>query len=194
MKKFMAVLLVLALLTLVAGGCDELDKLLGSSNNSTGSTGEDVNFRLLISDEANAIGDFEELKVTITSIGVHQGGESASWTEFELDPAETVDLVQLQGTNATAIWSGQLDDGAYTKVFIYVSDVEGVLSDDVEGEYTVKLPGGKMHISQPFEVTDGEVTEFVYDITVVKAGQSGQYIIQPQISESGSGKTFEEVD
>ncbi len=194
MKKCLAVLVILALLTINAGGCNELEKLLGSSDNSSGSTGETVNFRLLISDEANAIGDFVELNVTITSIGVHKGGESASWTEFELDPAETVDLVELQDTNATSIWSGQLDNGDYTKIFIYVSDVEGVLNEDIEGEYTVKLPGGKLHISQPFEVTDGEVTEFVYDITVVKAGGSGQYIIQPQIAESGPDQDFEEID
>lgn len=129
--------------------------------------------------------------MTITSIGVHQGGESASWNEIILDPAETVDLVLLKGDNATAIWSGQLKDGTYTKVFIYVSEIEGVLS---EGEATVKLPSGKLHISQPFEVTGGEVTEFVYDITVSKAGKSGQYILQPQISESGPDKDFEEVD
>jgi hypothetical protein len=194
MKKCLAVLLILALFTLNAGGCNELEKLLGSSDGSPASTGEDVNFRLLISDEANAIGDFEELNVTITSIGMHQGGESASWTEIILDPAETVDLVELQDTNATAIWSGQLADGEYTKVFIYVSDVEGILNEDIEGEYTIKLPGGKLHISQLFDVIDGEVTEFVYDITVVKAGESGQYIIQPQIAESGPGKDFEEVD
>ena len=191
MKRCLATLVVLALLSLAAGGCDELEKLLGPFDSSTE---EDVNFRLLISDEANAIGNFEELKVTITSIGVHQGGESASWTEFEIDPAETVDLVQLQGSNATAVWSGRLDDGTYTKVFIYVSDVEGVLSGGNEGETTVKLPSGKLHISQPFEVTNGGVTEFVYDITVIKAGESGQYILQPQIAESGSDKDFEEVD
>jgi hypothetical protein len=194
MKKFLAILVILALFTLNAAGCNELEKLLGSSDSSPASTGEDINFRLLISDEANAIGDFEELNVTITSIGVHQGGESASWTEIILDPVITVDLVELQDTNATAIWSGQLDDGEYTKVFIYVSDVEGVLNEDIEGEYTVKLPGGKLHISQSFEVTGSEVTEFVYDITVVKAGESGQYIIQPQIAESGPDKDFEEVD
>lgn len=75
-----------------------------------------------------------------------------------------------------------------------MSDVEGVLNEDIEGEYTVKLPSGKLHISQPFEVTNGGVTEFVYDITVIKAGKSGQYIIQPQITESGPDKDFEEVD
>lgn len=191
MKKFIAILVVLALFSLTAGGCNELEKLLGSLDSSTE---EDVNFRLLISDEANAIGDFEQLNVTITSIGVHQGGESASWTEIKLNPAVTVNLVELQDINATVIWSGQLEDGTYTKVFIYVSEVEGVLSGGDEGEDTIKLPSGKLHILQPFEVTGVEVTEFVYDITVIKAGESGQYILQPQIAESGPDKDFEEVD
>ena len=188
MKKIMAIMVVLALFSLVTGGCNELEKLVGSSDNSTI---EDVNFRLLISDEANAIDDFDQLNVTITSIGVHQGGESASWNEIILDPAETADLVLLKGNNATAIWSGQLEDGTYTKLFIYVSEIEGVLS---EGEATVKLPSGKLHISQPFEVTDGEVTEFVYDITVIKTGKPGKYILQPQISESGPHISFVEID
>ena len=108
MKKCLAILAVLALLSLAGGGCDELEKLLGPMDNSTEAEG-DVNFRLLISDEANAIGDFEALYVTITSIGVHKGGESASWEEIILDPAEPVDLVLLQEQNATEIWSGQLD-------------------------------------------------------------------------------------
>ncbi len=36
-------------------------------------------------------------------------------------------------------------------------------------------------------------TSFVYDVTVVKAGQSGQYILKPQIAESGADQEFEEV-
>ena len=104
------------------------------------------------------------------------------------------DPVQLQGSNATTIWSGQLEDGTYTKVFIYVSEAEGILSDGDEGEATAKLPGGKLHISQPFEVTGGEVTEFVYDITIIKTGKSGQYLLQPQIAQSGPDKDFQEVE
>jgi hypothetical protein len=191
MKKCLVILAVISLLSLAVGGCNELERLLGTPDSSAE---EGVNFRLLISDEANAIGDFEALYVTITSIGVHPEGESTSWNEIILDPAETVDLVHLQDTNATEIWSGQLDDGTYNKIFIYVSDIEGVLNEDIEGEYTVKLPGGKMHISQSFGVTGGELTEFVYDITVIKAGESGQYIVRPQISDSGPDQAFEEVD
>ena len=42
---------------------------------------EEVNFRLWISDEANDIDDFDELWVTITQVGVQQGGESGVWIE-----------------------------------------------------------------------------------------------------------------
>jgi hypothetical protein len=191
MKKCLVILAVLALLLLTIGGCDNLENLLGSSDNSTE---ENVNFRLLISDEANVINEFETLYVTITIIGVHPDTESASWNEIAINLTDPVNLVELQGDNATEIWSGQLDPGTYNKIFIYVSDVDGELYEDVDGEYTVKLPSGKLHISQPFEVVGGEVTEFVYDITVIKAGESGQYILRPQIAESGADKDFEEVD
>jgi hypothetical protein len=191
MKKRLVILLALVVLSLAAGGCNELEKLLGPFDSSTE---EDVNFRLLISDEANVIGDFEALNVTITSIGVHPDSLTGSWNEIILDPAEEVNLVWLQDENATEVWSGHLDEGTYNKVFIYASDVEGVLNEDIEGEYTVKLPGDKLHISQTFEVTTNGVTEFIYDITVIKAGASGQYILQPQIVESGPDKDFEEVD
>jgi len=150
-----------------------------------------VNFRLLISDEVNAIGDFEELNVTITKIGVHQSGDSGSWLEFELDPVEIVDLTDLEGSKATEIWTGQLEEGTYIKVFIYASEIIGVPNED---GYTIKLPSGRLQISYPFEIIEDEVTEFVYDVTVVKAGQSGQYIIQPQIAESGPDQEYEEVD
>lgn len=154
-----------------------------------------TNFRLLVSDEPNDIGDFEELSVTITGIGVRQKGESGGWTEYEIDPAETVDLTELQGTSATEVWSGELADGEYTKVFIYVSEVTGILADaDADGEATVKLPSGKLQISAPFEVSEGQVAEFVFDITVIKAGRSGKYILKPQIAESGPDQEFEETE
>jgi len=188
MRRYLATMIALILVILLSGGCEYLTTLTGASDRLNP---EDVNFRLLISDEANAIGDFEELNVTITDIGVHQGGDSGSWIEFELDPPEIVDLTKLQESNATEIWIGQLDEGTYTKIFIYVGEIEGIPNEDGD---TIKLPSGRLQISYPFEITEGEVTEFVYDVTVIKAGQSGQYILQPQIAESGPDQDFEEVD
>ncbi len=175
---------ILALVVVLVTSCVEAPSLVSAPAE------QGVNFRLWLSDEVNAIDDFSELWVTITQIGVHQAGEPGEWIEHELDPPERVDLTELKGANATEIWSGELEDGRYTKVFIYVSTVEGVLASE---EANVKLPSGKLQISKPFEVTSGEVTEFVYDITVIEAGQSGKYILQPQIGQSGPDQPFDDV-
>ncbi len=149
------------------------------------------NFRLLLSDEENAIGDFESLEVTITSIGVQRGGESGGWEVIALDPGVVRDLTDLQGLNAQEIWSGELPEGQYTKVFIYIDNVSGIINGEPE---EVKLPSGKLHISKPFAITAGElVVSFVYDVTVIEAGRSGQYILLPQANESGANQSYHEV-
>jgi len=154
---------------------------------------EEANFRFLISDDVNAIDDFEHVYVTISEIGVHSGGGSGNWTEFTPDITE-VDLKPLVGENALEIWSGNLTPGEYNKVFIYVSSVNGTLTEDLGGgEANVKLPSEKLQISKPFVISDNTTTSFVYDVTVIKAGQSGQYILKPQIAQSGAEQQFREV-
>jgi len=140
------------------------------------------NFVFLISDDVNAISDFESLNVSISKIGLLPGGDSERWVEFEPE-VKQVDLTLVPGDETQEIWRGNVPEGQYTKVFIYVSDVEGILAD---GETNVKLPSGKLQIYKPFEVTGGEVTNFVYDVTVVKAGESGKYILKPQVDQSGA--------
>jgi len=159
-----------------------------------------MNFRFLISDEANAITEFDYLNVVISSIGVHRSGEDGGWTELEpiLDPdgddEDGLDLTNLVGENALVIWSGTVDPGEYNHAFIYVYAVAGALAGAEDDETAnVKLPGGKLHISKPFTIDDGSVANFVYDITVVRAGQSGQYVLRPQATESGTDQEFTEV-
>jgi len=159
-------------------------------------TVEKENFRFLISDDVNAIEHFEHLYVTISSIGVHQSGESGTWHVLDPEPdpdgdgRDGIDLKPLEGENALVIWSGTLPEGEYTKVFIYVDDVTGILADG--GETDVKLPSGKLQISKPFTIADSMVN-FVYDITVVEAGKSGRYILRPQIAQSGANQEFNDV-
>ena len=140
------------------------------------------NFVFLISDDVNAIGDFDSPNVSISKVCLLLGGDSGRWIEFKPELKE-VDLTLVQGDEVQEIWRGNVPEGRYTKVFIYLSDVEGVLAD---GEANVKLPGGKLQISKPFEVTGDEVTNFVYDVMVVKAGESGKYILKPQVAQSGA--------
>jgi hypothetical protein len=51
-----------------------------------------------------------------------------------------------------------------------------------------------LQISKPFRVESGEVINFVYDLTVVKAGKSNQYILKPQIDQSGADQDFIKVE
>ena len=198
MKKLGIVLIPLLVLALVMGaiGCGEEAEPTPTPT----PTGVTENFRLLISDDVNAIDDFDHLYANITSIGVHRvsglGDESGEWLELPPD-VEVVDLTELKGENAQAIWSGSIPAGNYTKVFIYVSDVWGNLTEAMGSETVdVKLPSNKLQISRPFVVTDDSVTSFVYDVAVVAAGneQSGvKYILKPQIGSSGAGQKFEEI-
>jgi hypothetical protein len=150
----------------------------------------DGNFAFLISDEVNDIGDFESLIVSISRIGIVPANESAQWIEFEPE-IHDADLTILQNENAQEIWKGNIDPGEYSKVFIEVNSIVGVLNDG--GPAEVKLPSGRLQMSKPFDVSSTELTSFIYDLTVVKAGSSGQYILKPQISESGVDQPFKKV-
>jgi hypothetical protein len=153
----------------------------------------EANFRLLISDEANAIGDFESLVVTIDSVGVHKAGGDGDWLEPP-DIEEELDLVDLQGDNAEEVWSGTLPDGDYNKVFVYVSEIDAELTNGDSTE--VKLPSDKLHINTHFSIPDDSPVSFVFDISVVAAGneKSGiKYILKPVVGQSGPNQPFIDV-
>jgi hypothetical protein len=147
-----------------------------------------ANFRLLISDEVNAIGDFVSLKVAISSIGLLPAGGTDGWITENVTPTYEAELTELTGDNATELWNGYVDPGDYTKVFIYVDNVTGTLLDYSSANVT--LPSNKLQISSPFTVSDGSLVSFVFDLTVVPAGGSGRYILKPQIAQSGPDKPF----
>ncbi len=151
------------------------------------------NFRMLLSDEENAIGDFASCNVTITSIGMLRGGEEGGWEVIPLEPSVVVDLTRLPGLNAQEIWSGNIEPGEYTQVFIYIQDATGTLRNGENGEMVnVILPSGNLQISKPFTIiADDPVVSFVYDVTVVAAGD--EYVLLPQVDQSGANQPYHEV-
>lgn len=154
----------------------------------------DYNFRLLISDDVNAIDQFASLNVTISRVGVHMGGESGKWFEPPLATVE-LDLVPLQEENAQEIWTGILDDGDYNKVFVHVTEIRGVLKTG-ETIDNIKLPSDKLHINTHFSIPEDAPVNFVFDLTVVAAGneKSGiKYILKPVVSESGPKQKFNKI-
>ena len=145
------------------------------------------NFVFLISDDVNAIGDFESLNISISKIGLLPGGDTDQWVEFEPEVNE-VDLTLVPGDETKEIWRGNVPEGQYTKVFIYVTGVHGILKETGQ-TVEIKLPPQKLQISKRFQVTADTVTSFTYDLTVVAIGspQSGiRYILKPQVDQSGA--------
>ncbi|MFB6296123.1 MAG: DUF4382 domain-containing protein [Halobacteriales archaeon] len=120
-----------------------------------------------------------------------EDGEAGGWTEYDVE-SRTVDLTRLQGDNATLLSEFDVPEGSYSKVFVHVSEVEGTLEN---GEsVNVKLPSEKLQLTKGFTVEANESVDFVFDITVFKAGNSGKYILKPVISESGTDVPIEDVD
>ena len=116
------------------------------------------NFVFLISDEVNAIGDFDSLNITISKIGLKLGGDSGRWVEFEPEVKEA-DLALLPGDKTQEIWRGNIPEGQYSSVFIQVASVSGVLKDTGQ-TVVIKLPSVKLHRSKSFQITADAVTSF----------------------------------
>ena len=205
---------------------EEADGVDGGAGGTDGGAGT---VAFYISDQPNAIEDFEHLNVTISQVGLQQaGGDVADETETEADDPETeteeddseteteedepeaseddessgwleqdvdnrtVDLTELLGDNATMLAEFDLPNGTYNKVFVHVSQVEATLET---GEtVNVKLPSEKLQLNKQFKVGNGESVDFVFDIAVHKAGNSGKYILRPVIGESGTDVPIERVD
>jgi len=150
----------------------------------------DGNFAFLVSDEVNALADFSNLYVTVSKVGVLQTGTSEKWVEFVPEVKE-FDLTLLPGAKTQELWRGNIPEGNYSKVVMYVSGVQGTLKESGQ-TIEIKLPSNKLQIDASFQVSSGNVTSFTYDLTVVKAGNAqggGKYLLKPQVGESGASQT-----
>jgi cold shock CspA family protein len=255
MSRTVASLLVAALVMLAgcAGGIAGQNPSGAQTQSADSGT---VNF--YVSDEKNAIEDFEHLNVTISKIGFQTAGDAEAdaeaegdaetdgdenetttventttdasenetsttqaseadeeedeteeserdeeesdeeddsgdgeWIERQVD-SRTVDLTTLQGANATMLGNITVPSGEYEQVFVHVSDVNGTLKTGEQ--VNVKLPSQKLQLKKGFTVSSSNDVDFVFDITVFKAGNSGKYILKPVASESGTDVEIDDVD
>lgn len=187
-----AVATILTAVLVVLAGCGGMPGGGGTATPSETQTGT-VNF--YISDQQNAIDDFEHLNVTITKVGFHRANESsdenqtAGWVDRDVDSV-TVDLTELQGENASQLGALSVPNATYDKVFVYISDINGTLKSGEQAN--VKLPSERLHINKEFTVGSGEEISFVFDVAVHKAGKDGKYIIKPVVGQSGTDVPIKE--
>lgn len=117
--------------------------------------------------------------------------EDGRWVTREVN-ATSVDLSQLRGANATLLEQFDLPAGEYDTVHMEVSEVEGTLTNG--DDQRVKLPSNELKLNTEFAVENGSAVDFVYDVSVHEAGNSGKYVLKPVVGESGTEVAIERVD
>ncbi len=145
------------------------------------------NFIFMVSDDVNAIDEFSIVDVSIDKVWLLKAGEEEEWVEF-IPTTQEFDLAALPGEKTQVLWQGNVPVGDYTRVVIFVKQVEGTLKDPVQ-TIEITLPSDKLQIKSSFTVSADLVTSFTYDLTVFKAGNEKEgfkYLLKPQASESGA--------
>lgn len=140
-----------------------------------------------VSDQPTAIDDFRHLNVSITTVGAYNA-ESSKWETRTV--SRSVDLARLQGTNATLVDALELPAGNYTKVYLEMDNVDGVLTNGTEA--SVELQSDQIEVSTPFTVTPNGNTTYVFDLVVV-SNVDGAYVIRPNDADSGPNQPVDPV-
>ena len=172
----------------------------GGGGGDGGSTpvAEKGTLRLAMTD-APACG-YDAVNVTVTKVRVHQAANAAEseagWQDLPVDPPARIDLLSL--TNGALFELGQtaLPVGKYTQVRLVLAENGGstplansVVLTDEKKEVALKTPSGQqsgLKANANIDVTANQLADFVIDFdackSVVKAGNSGQYLLKPVLS------------
>jgi hypothetical protein len=143
--------------------------------------------------------------VSVEQVRVHRNANAAEdadgWEELDLSPARRVDLMTLRNGAFQELGTLPLDAGDYSQVRLVLADNAGgppfanqlTLEDGTELALTTpsaQQSGLKLNVQMSIEA--GETAELVLDFdpckSVVKAGNSGMYLLKPVITAY-----FEEV-
>lgn len=122
MRRRTALLTLLAVVALA--GCTELPESLSESDAPDGPAGK---FTLLVTDAPADINDFSSLEVTFEKARIfpkNPGNGSKGFEVRDLDNP-TVDLTEVVGSKRMPILETELAAGEYTKVELYVADING---------------------------------------------------------------------
>ncbi|MBK0392392.1 DUF4382 domain-containing protein [Ramlibacter algicola] len=166
----------------------------GGGGTTTAQTGT---LRMAMTD-APACG-YDHVYVTVDRVRVHQNGGAADgdagWSEIALAAPKRIDLLTLTNGVLEELGSTQLPAGSYTQVRLVLVDNNGTnqLANAVQptGGALVALatPSAQqsgLKLKTNFEVQGGQTADLLLDFdacrSVVRAGNSGNYILKPVVS------------
>ena len=164
-----------------------------------GSAGGEGNLRIALTD-APACG-YDHVWVTIEKVRVHQSAsasdEDGGWSELTLSPARRVDLRTKTNGVLEELGTIPLPSGQYSQLRLVLASNTGTggtaVANAVQptgGAVTpLSTPSGQqsgLKLQAHFEVPAGQLADVVLDFdacrSVVKAGNSGQYLLKPVIA------------
>lgn len=171
----------------------------GDETNST-STGE---LSLLLTDASTE--EYKAVYATIKEVQVHSGGnteeESRGW-EVVAEPNETFNLIELVNGAIEELGIRDLSPSHYTQLRMILDDtaddgtnIKGeshpfanYIVTQSDGYEELKIPSGfqtGIKIVHGFDIAEGQLTELILDFdvskSVIKAGNSGKWILKPTI-------------
>ncbi|MCK4332126.1 MAG: DUF4382 domain-containing protein [Thermoplasmatales archaeon] len=128
--------------------------------------------------------DFSHINVTFSEIKLHKSGNNSGWVNFSMESI-SVDLIYLHLNNLTEkLAEMEIDVGNYTKLWITVDNVTGVLNATNETVY-FDVPSKTLKIQQLFKIQEGNNTITVdidLNSSILKYGGGEKYKLLPVIS------------
>jgi hypothetical protein len=155
--------------------------------------------RLALTD-APACG-YDHVYVTVQKVRVHQSSSAqdadAGWSEVTVSPAKRIDLLALNNGGLEELGSTSLTAGHYSQIRLVLADNSGAGTNSLAN--AIQPTGGALtalgtpsaqqsglKLKADFDVAAGQTADLVLDFdackSVVKASNSGQFILKPVVS------------
>ncbi|MBG9388345.1 DUF4382 domain-containing protein [Caenimonas sp. DR4.4] len=190
--RWSGALALTAVLAACGGGGDD-------NGAGTGNVGGDGTLRVALTD-APACG-YDHVWITIEKVSVHQSSAAAEadagWKDLVVSPARKVDLLALTNGVLEELGSTPLPAGQYSQIRLVLASNSGTgtttLANSIQptgGAVTaLSTPSAQqsgLKLQAHFDVASGQMADVVLDFdackSIVKAGNSGQYILKPVIA------------
>lgn len=192
MRMFVPLLALLAMVFALIG-CGG-----GGGSSSSAAPGGNGTLRVSLTDAPSC--GYEQVNVTIEKIRVHRSSSAADgdtgWGEIVLSPARRIDLLTLTNGVFTELGQTPLAAGRYTQLRLVLAEngsnnplANSVLPSGATQEVGLDAPsalqsGLKLNVA--IDVEASRIADFVIDFdackSVVRAGNSGNYVLKPVIS------------